>query len=147
MKLILLTDIDRLGKRGDKIEVAKGYGRNYLIPKGLALTLTSGNLKKFEHEEEKLRYDVEKTKREAERLKEKLKKLSLTIAVQAGEDDKLFGAVTNMDIEQALSREGYNIDRKKIKLEEPIKELGVYTIKMALHPEVEAELKLWVVSK
>lgn len=147
MKIILLKDVDRLGKRGDKIEVAKGYGRNYLIPKGLALTLTTGNLKKFEHEEKKLRYAMEKTKREAGHLKEKLKKLSLTIAVQAGEDDKLFGAVTNMDIEQALSREGYNIDRKKIKLEEPIKELGVYTIKMALHPEVEAELKLWVVSK
>jgi len=147
MKLILLADIDRLGKRGDSIEVANGYGRNYLIPKGLALTLTPGNLKKFEHEEEKLRYTMEKTKREAERLKEKLKKLSLTIAVQAGEDDKLFGAVTNMDIEEALSREDYNIDRKKIKLEEPIKELGVYTIKIVLHPEVEAELKLWVVSK
>lgn len=147
MEIILLADIDRLGKRGDRIEVANGYGRNYLIPKGLALTLTSGNLKKFEQEEKRLKYRIERTKREAERLKEKLKKLSLTIAVQAGEDDKLFGAVTNMDIEQALSREGYNIDRKKIKLEEPIKELGVYTIKIVLHPEVEAELKLWVVSK
>lgn len=147
MKLILLRDIDRLGKRGDKVEVANGYGRNYLIPKGLALALTPENLKKFEYEEKKLKYRLERAKREAEHLKEKLKKLSLTVAVQAGEDDKLFGAVTNMDIEEALSREGYNIDRKKIKLEEPIKELGVYTIKIALHPEVEAELKLWVVSK
>jgi len=147
MKLILLRDIDRLGKRGDKVEVANGYGRNYLIPKGLALALTPENLKKFEYEEKKLKYRLERAKREAEHLKEKLKKLSLTVAVQAGEDDKLFGAVTNMDIEQALLKEGYNIDRKKIKLEEPIKELGVYTIKIALHPEVEAELKLWVVSK
>jgi len=147
MKIILIRDIERLGKKGTVVDVRPGYGRNYLIPTKSAFLYTASNFKRFEQ----LKYQEElkkgKERREALKAKEQLESLSLTFPVQAGEDGKLFGAVTNIAIGELLEKEGYSIDRKNILLEEPIRELGVYSIKVLLNPEVECTLKIWVVSK
>ena len=147
MKIVLLKSVAKLGERGIVANVKRGYARNYLIPKGFALMHTSSNLKMFE---ELNRIEIirkGKKKKEAIQIKEKLEALSLTFPVQAGEDGKLFGAVTNMDIEAALAKEKHQIDKKNILLPEPIKELGIYSVKISLHPKVNATVKLWVVNK
>lgn len=140
-----MEDIDRLGKRGSIVTVADGYGRNYLLPQRRAIRATPGNRRWFEQEERQATVRAEKARREAERLKKKIDKLSLTVIVQAGEDDKLFGSVTSQTIAQLLKEQGLDVDRRKIVLEEPLRELGVYTIPIRLHSEVEAQIKLWVV--
>jgi large subunit ribosomal protein L9 len=145
MQVILMEDIDRLGKRGSIVTVADGYGRNYLIPQRKAIGATPGNRRWYEQEERQSTVRAEKARREAERLKKNIDKLSLTVIVQAGEDDKLFGSVTSQTIAQLLKEQGVEIDRRKIVLEEPLRELGVYTIPIRLHSEVEAQIKLWVV--
>ncbi len=147
MKIILLQSIEKLGEKGDAIDVKPGYARNYLIPNGVALLHTPSNLKKFD--ELKRVEAIKKGKREKEaiKLKEKLEALSLTFPVQAGEDGKLFGAITNIDIESAFAKEGYQIDKKDILLSEPIKELGVYSVEVVLNPKIKATVKLWVVNK
>lgn len=147
MKVILLKEVERLGKRGDVVEVKPGYARNKLVPNRLALIHNESNFRRFKEMEKMENVKKEKAKKEATKLKEVIEGLSLTIPVQAGEDGKLFGAVTNIDIEEALAKEGYKIDKKDILLEEPIKELGVYSIEVLCHPEVKAILKVWVVSK
>ncbi|MDI6839719.1 MAG: 50S ribosomal protein L9 [bacterium] len=147
MKIILLEDVERIGKRGDVVDVKPGYGRNYLIPKKLAFLHTDSNLRRFEEFKKIIELRNSRERRVALKLKEELESLSLTFPVQAGEDGKLFGAVTNIDIEGLLAKEGYKIDRKNVILEDPIKELGVYSIRILLHPEVEGTVKLWVVSK
>lgn len=145
MEVILRQDVDNLGDRGARISVARGFARNYLIPKKLAVAATEGNLRML-REEAKLR-DVRenKEKRHAERLSQKLGKVSVTAEVQVGEEDKLFGSVTSGDIEELLKAQGYEIDRKIIQLDEPIKALGVYTVPIKLHREVECAIKVWVV--
>lgn len=145
MKVILSEDIPSLGKIGDVVQVADGYGRNFLIPQGKALPATSQSVKKFEHQKQVLKQKVEKEKKEAEKLAKKLEGVSCTITMDAGEGDKLFGAVTSMDIEAALKNEDITVDRKKILLEEPIKSLGIYTVPIKLHPGITANLKVWVV--
>lgn len=147
MKIILLKEVEGLGKRGDMVEVRPGYARNKLVPNKLALVYNESNLRRVKEMEKIETVKKEKEKREARKLKEALESLSLTIPVQAGDDGKLFGAVTNIDIEEVLTREGYKIDKKNILLEHPIKELGVYPIEVLVHPEVKVVLKLWVVSK
>ncbi|KAF0122027.1 MAG: large subunit ribosomal protein L9 [bacterium] len=145
MKVILLEEMPSLGKTGDAVKVAEGYGRNYLIPQKKAIEATSKNIKVWEHQKNLLKDKIGKVKKETEKLAEKIEGLSCTISKQTGEEDKLFGSVTSMDIEESLKGEGVEIDRKKILLDEPIKKLGVYTIPIKLHPEVIANLKLWVV--
>jgi large subunit ribosomal protein L9 len=145
MEIILLEDVDRLGKRGAVVTVADGYGRNFLLPQKKAVLATPGNRRWFEQEEQRATIHAEKARRQAERVRGKLEKLSLTVVVQAGEDDKLFGAVTSQTIAQLLKEQGVEIDRRKIVLDEPLKELGVYTIPIRLHQEIEARVKLWVV--
>lgn len=145
MKVILAEDVSSLGKIGDVVQVADGYGRNFLIPQGKALPATSQSVKKFDHQKQMLKQKVEKEKREAEKLAKKLGGISCTIPMAAGEGDKLFGAVTTMDIEAALKNEGVTVDRKKIILEEPIKSLGIYTVSVKLHPGITTNLKVWVV--
>ncbi|MBI4722408.1 MAG: 50S ribosomal protein L9 [Candidatus Stahlbacteria bacterium] len=147
MKVILLKEVERLGKIGETVEVKPGYARNKLIPSNLALMYSEANFKRFKEIEKLAEVRKEKKKREVLRVKEKLEALSLTIPVQAGEDNKLFGAVTNIDIEEVLAKEGYKIDRKDIVLDEPIKELGVYSIEVLLPAEIKAMVKVWVVSK
>ncbi|MFH1277346.1 MAG: 50S ribosomal protein L9 [Candidatus Eisenbacteria bacterium] len=147
MKVILRETVENLGDRGDSVNVARGFARNYLIPKQLAVEATPGNLRMF-HEEEKLRSVREnKIQRQAERMSEKLKKVSVTAAAQVGEDDKLFGSITSHDIEELLRAQGFEIDRRRILLEEPLKALGVYTVPIKLHKDVECAIKVWVVKK
>jgi large subunit ribosomal protein L9 len=130
---------------GDVVQVADGYGRNFLIPQGKALPATSPSVKKFDHQKQMLKQKAEKEKKDAEKLAKKLEGISCTISMAAGEGDKLFGAVTSQDIEAALKNEGVTIDRKKIILEEPIKTLGIYTVPIKLHLGIIANLKVWVV--
>jgi large subunit ribosomal protein L9 len=145
MEIILLEDIPSLGKVGDLVKVSNGYGRNYLIPNKLAIKATPKNRKKLEHEKRFAQEKTDKVKRDAEKLANRIEEFSCTITKPVGESGKLFGSVTSKEIEQQLNENGFQIDRKKIELEEPIKNLGVYTIPVRLHPEVTANLKLWVV--
>ena len=145
MKVILLEEMPSLGKAGDAIKIADGYGRNYLIPQKKAIEATSKNMKVWECQKNLLKDKIGKVKKEAEKLAEKIEGISCTVSKQTGEEDKLFGSVTSMDIEDSLKEEGIEIDRKKIILDEPIKKLGIYTIPIKLHPEVIANLKVWVV--
>jgi len=147
MKVILRADIDRLGKLGEVVNVAPGYARNYLIPKKLAYQATGGNLKRIEFEKRSAAQLAEREVEEARKLAEKIKDLSLTFQVKVGEEDRLYGSVTAADIAEEAAKQGFKIERRKILLEEPIKQLGVYNIRVRLHPEVNAELKVWVVKE
>jgi large subunit ribosomal protein L9 len=145
MKVILREDVQKLGKAGDVVEVKDGYARNYLIARNLAVGADAGHLRQLEHERKLLRDRKEKTLKQARELAEKIGKASCTIAVQVGEEDKLFGSVTAMDIAKYLGKEGIEIDKKLIDLEEPIKTLGVFTVPVRIMSDVEAKLKVWVV--
>ena len=147
MKIILKEDYESLGKSGEVITVKNGFARNYLIPKGVAYQSTKGNLRRFEEEKKYLLIVTEKEKRQAEKLADMLAKVSCTISVAVGEEDKLFGSVTSQDINESLIEKGIEVDKRKIKLEEPIKNLGIYSIPVKLHPEVTATVKVWVVKK
>ena len=147
MKVILKKDIDKLGSFGDKVEVSGGYARNYLFPKELAWPASANYEKKVGELRKRLRDKDEKEKSEALELAKKIEETSLTIEVDSGEDDKLFGSVTSMDITKKLNDSGFDIDKKIIELDQPIKKLGVYKVPVKLHPEVEASCKIWVVKK
>ena len=142
--LILRTDVDNLGSAGEVVHVRAGYARNYLIPQGLALEATEGNRRRFEEERRQTSCTAEREKVHAEDLASELEGVSLTFTVRAGEEGRLFGSVTNADISEALEKEGHHVDRRDIVLEEPIKELGVYTVPLRLHAEVEPEIRIWV---
>lgn len=145
MQIILRANVEKLGKEGELVTVADGYARNYLIPKKLAVIATEKNRQLLEREK-KIEIDrATKAKKEAEILANELANVSCTINVQVGENDRLFGSVTANDIANALAELGYNIDRRKIILEEPIKELGLFTIPIKLHADITANIKLWVV--
>lgn len=147
MQVILKKDIDKLGKTGAVVAVENGYARNFLLPKGLALPASPANVKVVEAEKKRNALREQKEKHEAQQLAEKISALSCTIAVQAGNEGKLFGSVTNQDIAQALQNEGIEVDKKKIEMPEPLKELGVFKVEVRLHPEVVASAKIWVVKK
>lgn len=147
MRIILLEDFEGVGSRDDIVEVKDGYARNYLIPRGKAVEATPENIKRWEYRKKLFELKRDREEEEAKRLKEKLEALSLTAVVNAGEDERLFGAVTSHTIEELLKHEKFQIDRKKIILPEPIKQLGVYTIPIKLTHEVEAKVKLWVVKE
>ncbi len=147
MKVILRKDVETVGKAGEIVEVKNGYARNYLIPQGLALEASKGNVKRFEQEKKSLELQKNREKKAAEKEAEKLNDTSITISVSVGEEDKLFGSVTSQDIANALEEKGFALDKRKILLDEPIKALGIYSIPIKLHPEVEAKVKVWVVKK
>lgn len=147
MQVILLENVPSLGKAGDLVKVSDGYGRNYLIPKKKALLATEKSLKVIEHQKRQVQQRLEKGKKDAEKLGEEIEKLSCTFARTVGESGKLFGSVTSMDIENYLKENGIEVDRKKISLEEPIKNLGMFTVSIKLSPEVTAQLKVWVVQE
>lgn len=147
MKVILKSDIPKLGNAGDIITVKDGYARNYLIPKGLAERADLGSIRAIENLKKVLAQQMEKKKKEAIKLKDRLQNISCTITRQAGEGDKIFGSVTSRDIEEALKIENIYIDRKNIMLEEPIKQLGIFEVPVKLHKDVEAKIKVWVVAK
>ena len=147
MKVILVEDVKSIGAMGDIVDVKDGYARNFLFPKKLAREAVNSNLKIIEDIKKKKLLAAAREKKEAEAIKAKLAFLSCTITVEAGDDDKLFGSVTSQDISHAFEAEGLAIDKKQIILEEPIKKLGVYHVSVKLHPEVTAEVKVWVVKK
>lgn len=147
MEIILRQDYQGLGKTGDVVKVKDGYARNFLIPKGIAYVASKENKKRLENELKLKSWKVEKEKLAAEELAKKLANVSCTIPVQVGEEDKLFGSVTSQNIAEALAAQGIEVDRRKIQLEEPIKSLGIYSVPIKLHPEVEATVKVWVVKE
>ena len=147
MKVILTEDVKSVGAMGDIVDVKDGFARNFLFPGNRARLAVDANLKIIEDIKKKKILAAAKEKKEAEVLREKISAFSCTIPVEAGEDDKLFGSVTSHDVSRAFESEGLSIDKRQINLEEPIKKLGVYTISVKLHPEVTAEVKVWVVKK
>ncbi|RMD99857.1 MAG: 50S ribosomal protein L9 [Calditrichaeota bacterium] len=147
MKVILKQKFESLGDVGEIVTVKDGYARNYLIPRGIALQASKENLKVIEQEKKRLEEAENRVRREAEALKEKLETVSVTAEVQVGEEDRVFGAVTAQNIAALLEAKGFNIDRRKIALEEPLKALGVYEVPIKLHPDVEAKIKVWVVKQ
>jgi large subunit ribosomal protein L9 len=147
MQVILKQDFEGLGLAGDVVNVKPGYARNFLLPKGIVLLATPSNLRRIEDEKKKAAYRLNKERDAAEKLKKKLENISCTIKVAAGEDDKLFGSVTNQNVADALAEQEVVVDKRKILLEEPIKALGIYSIPIKLHPEVTATVKLWVIKE
>ncbi|MBM4278638.1 MAG: 50S ribosomal protein L9 [Deltaproteobacteria bacterium] len=147
MQVILLEDIPSLGKVGELVKVSDGYGRNYLIPKKKAVFATEKNLKTLQHEKALVQQRLGKMKKDAVKMAQEIEKLSCTFAKNVGESGKLFGSVTSMEIEAFLKENGMDVDRKKIILEEPIKNLGMYTVAIKLQPQVTAHLKVWVVQE
>ena len=145
MQVILTQDIESVGLTGQVVEVKRGFARNMLIPGRLALEATDSNLKRLEKERAEYAERAKKEKDRAQELAAKLKTVKLSIAQKAGEKDKLYGSVTNMDLAAALAEKGYDIDRRKIKLSEPIKTLGDFELTIKLHSEVTAALKVSVV--
>jgi large subunit ribosomal protein L9 len=147
MKVVLLENVPSLGKAGDLVKVSDGYGRNYLIPQKKAVPATEKSLKVIEHQKRLVQQRMDKAKKDAEKLGREIEKLSCTFAKTVGESGKLFGSVTSMDIETYLKESGFEVDRKKIALEEPIRNLGMFTVPIKLHPDVTTHLKVWVVQE
>lgn len=144
MKVILNENIETLGHIGDIVKVAPGYARNYLLPKKLAVLATEGNAKALEHTKRQLAYKKNKALDSAKTLGAKLEALAIVLTHKAGEEGKLFGAVTNMDIASFLKNNGFEIDRKSIVLADAIKHTGEYSVAVKVHPEVTATLKVTV---
>ncbi|HTP65564.1 MAG TPA: 50S ribosomal protein L9 [Geobacteraceae bacterium] len=142
MKVILKENIDTLGHIGDIVKVAPGYARNYLIPKGLAVEATLKNAKELEHVKRQMEYKKNKLLEQMKALAGRIEATAINLVHQAGEEGKLFGSVTNMELAEHLKAQGIEIDRKKIILAEPIKQLGEFTATIKLHPEVTASLKV-----
>ena len=147
MKLILLKDVDKLGKRGDIVTVKDGYARNFLLPTGLARPNTPGNVKFVEKIKELEKTRIQEELEQARQLAERLGSFSCTLRAKVGEGEKLYGAITAQDIAAALQEGGISIDRKKITLEQPIKSLGIFQVPVRLHPDVATTLKVWVVKE
>ncbi len=147
MEIILRQDYEGLGAAGKIVKVKDGFGRNYLIPKGVAYIATEANKKRHEADLKQQGMRLARDKKAAEELAEKLKNVSCTITVQVGEEDKLFGSVTSLNIAESLLSQGFEIDKRKILLEEPIKSLGIYSVPVKLHTEVEGTVKVWVVKE
>ena len=145
MKVILKEDIPKLGRMGQTVDVARGYGRNYLIPQGKAILATSKNLKGLEHERMLIQRKADLARKEAEGLAGKISGLTLTLTRKVVEEDKLYGSVSVSDIAQALEEAGVEIERKLIKLDEPIKSLGEFKVAIKAYHDVTAELTVQVV--
>ena len=147
MQVILLKDFGKLGKEGDNLKVKDGYANNYLIPAGVALRATEDNFKKFEDVKKRRAKVVDKVKEEFQKLKTKIDKISLTIPVEAKENEELYGGISQAQILKQLKVEGLELDKDKLILDAPIEKLGVFNLKVNLFPEVEASLRVWVVRK
>ncbi|HLV10686.1 MAG TPA: 50S ribosomal protein L9 [Halanaerobiales bacterium] len=145
MEVILKEDVKKLGKRGEVVKVADGYGRNYLIPRGLAEEATTGNVKQLKNKLKAKKRKISVQIAEAKELAEKLEAEKYEISVKAGEKGRLFGSVTTKDIADLVEKAGYNIDKRKIDLDEHIKSLGVHKVKVKLVEDVEAILNIEVV--
>lgn len=147
MEVILLDSVPNLGDRGAMVKVKPGYARNYLFPRRLALPASEANARVFREHQRVLAKRDEVEAGAARQRATKLADVSCTIAVQVGEEDKLYGSVTSADIARSLTEQGHEIDKKQVILEEPIKQLGVYTVDIKLHRDVAAPIKVWVVKE
>jgi len=147
MQVILLEDVSSLGKAGDLVKVSDGYGRNYLIPKKKAILATEKSVRVLDHQKRMVQHRMARVKKDIQKIAEEIENLSCTFTRAVGESGKLFGSVTSMDIEAYLKDNGIEVDRKKIHLEEPIKSVGKFTVPIKLHPDVSAQLKVWVVQE
>ena len=145
MKVILKEDVKGLGNLGEIVEVSNGYSRNFLLPQKKAVEATPHNIKTVEQKKKELEDKMKQNLHEIEEQSKKMNELSVTIARQVGEGEKMFGSVTTADIAEAITKEGMTIDKHQIILEKPIKELGLFHITVKLHPKVSAEIKVWIV--
>lgn len=147
MQVILTQDVANLGKAGELVNVKPGYGRNYLIPNGLAVSATARNVNRLDHERKVIERRVAKDRANAQSIADRLNGMTLQFERQVGEDDKLFGSVSNRDIAEQLKKAGIEVDHRKIDLEHPVKALGKYEVAVKLSAGVSAQLKFWVVGK
>ena len=147
VKVILRENIDELGKIGDVVRVSEGYARNFLLPRKLVVIADEHNTLEMQHHQREMDRKKLKVTQEAKAVASKLENFSCTISRKVGEQEKLFGSVNAGDIVQVLKKEGFQVDRKQIHLADPIKQLGVFTVPVKLHPEVTAQLKVWVVQE
>ncbi|MCL5884912.1 MAG: 50S ribosomal protein L9 [Deltaproteobacteria bacterium] len=147
MKVILREDVEKLGKAGEIVKVADGYGRNFLIPKRLAVPADVRNLKALEHDRRVIAARAKKTRKAAETLAGTLAVLSVTISAKAGEEGKLFGAVTSRDIAEALGKAGVPVDRKNVLLPDPLKQVGDYKVRVKLGSDIAPEVSVSVVAE
>ena len=145
MKVILRQDYEPLGKIGEVVDVKDGYARNYLLPHKIAYTALKGNIQALEEEKKQAAKKTQQELKAAEETATELEKVSVTIPVQVGEEDKIFGSVTAQMIADALKEKSYDIDKRKIEIDETIKTLGIYSVSIKLHPSVSAKIKVWVV--
>lgn len=144
MKVILTSDVGNLGEMGAIVNVAPGYARNYLLPKNFAVEANTRNIKVLDHTKRMIEEKVKKLKLTAKGLADKLSALTIYLTSKAGEEGKLFGSITNKDIAEALEAKGFNIDKKRIILENPIKRIGTHQVKIRIHTEITAELNVEV---
>lgn len=147
MQVILRDRIENLGDAGDVVDVKPGYGRNYLIPRGLAYEASPANVRRMEAERAAQGRKEAETLGEARQQASKLEGVSLTFNARAGQEGKLFGSITNGDIADKLAEQGIQIDRRQIELDEPIKSLGVHNVPVRLHSQVRPEIKVWVIAE
>ena len=145
MKILLQRNIEKVGNIGDIVDVAPGYGRNYLLPQGLAVEVTKDNLNRFEGMKRRLLAIERETKGKFQALAKELEKASCTIIANASEEGRLYGSVMARDVAQQYANDGLQIDPKWVLLDDPIKELGIYKVRIRLHPDVECMAKVWVV--
>jgi large subunit ribosomal protein L9 len=145
MEVILRAAVENLGHPGDIVKVSPGYGRNYLLPRGLAYAATPGNKKRMEQERQRLEAAESSRRGTAEGLAAQMEQVSLTFSARVGEEGKLFGSVTAADIAHQLEGLGYAIEKRQIDLHEPIRSLGVYRVPVRLHADVKPEIKVWVI--
>ena len=145
MKVILRENYESLGSIGDVVDVKDGFARNYLIPRKIAYAALKGNILALEEEKKSIAKKAQHELQNAEKLSTDLEKISVTIPVQVGEEDKIFGSVTTQMIADALKEKGHDIDKRKIEIGDPIKALGIYSVGIKLHSNVEAKIKVWVV--
>lgn len=147
MQLILVKDMEAVGRAGEIVDVKPGFARNYLLPQGIAYRATPANMRRLESERRKIEDAAEKALTIASALGEKLEGVSVNFKALAGEEGKLFGSVTTADISESLAEQGLDVDRHLIRLDEPIKQLGVYKVPVRLHAEVKPEITVWVVAE
>ena len=145
IELLLAEDVESLGKRGEIVRVKPGYARNYLLPNGLATLATEANKRAVVRHTEKLAKLFEQKMKDMQTRADAIGKYSVTLEANANEEGHLYGSIMRPDISKALKAAGYNVDAEHVRLEGPLKELGMYTVKIQLHPEVKTEVKVWVV--
>jgi large subunit ribosomal protein L9 len=147
MRIILRQDIETLGNIGEIVNVKPGYARNYLIPNQMAYFATDGAINKIEQEKKQYLVKMAEVKGQAEKLAEKFEQIQVTVAMKVGEEGKLYGSVTTQMISNELSLQGYDVDKRDITIVDAIKTLGVFQVKVKLHHEVSANLRVWVISE